>query len=150
MEIGTAILMIREEKGMTQPDLALASGIAQANLSNIERGKREPSLSTLKRIASGLKVRLSELVLATESDHPTFQLSRERIEGLAAAVLGHRAPPAEFSTELVHAMRSVFLLNNRVSDKALSKDWMFIKKTFSAKDIGEIHKRIEDEKLRQA
>jgi len=41
-------------------------GISKGNLSDIERGKRDPRYSTLKAIAEGLEVPLSQLVKGLE------------------------------------------------------------------------------------
>lgn len=45
---------IRREKNMTQKEVAEAVGITQVSYSNIENGKRRPSVSTAKRIAAVL------------------------------------------------------------------------------------------------
>ena len=54
---------LRLQKGLTQQQLAKkANGMSYTFLSNIERGKADPSLSTLKRLATALGVTVSELV----------------------------------------------------------------------------------------
>lgn len=50
--------MAREEVGMTQKELAEKTGIYQADISRIERGLANPSVSTLKRLADGLNMNL--------------------------------------------------------------------------------------------
>lgn len=52
------ILLARESAHMTQKQLAEKTGIYQADISKIERGIGNPSLSTLKRIAAGLDMTL--------------------------------------------------------------------------------------------
>lgn len=47
---GAAVKRARTGRGMTQGDLAAASGIAQANISAIENGRRQPSAETLHRL----------------------------------------------------------------------------------------------------
>lgn len=49
-----AIVRARAEKGMTQSDLARASGVDQRVLSRIETGASVPSIKTLEKIARGL------------------------------------------------------------------------------------------------
>lgn len=49
----------RREAGLTQKELAARLGIAQNNISAIERGKRTPSIATLARIASATGKRLA-------------------------------------------------------------------------------------------
>lgn len=48
------LLLAREKADMTQKELAQKTGIYQADISKIERGLGNPSLSTLKRLADGL------------------------------------------------------------------------------------------------
>lgn len=56
--LADALTRTRNEAGMTQKQLAEATGIYQADISKIERGLANPSLSTLKRLADGMDVRL--------------------------------------------------------------------------------------------
>jgi transcriptional regulator with XRE-family HTH domain len=53
---------IRLEKGLTQQALAKKAGMSYTFLSNVERGKADPSLTTLKRLAAALGVTVSQLV----------------------------------------------------------------------------------------
>ena len=52
--VGQAIAEARAEKGMSQRDLSTASGIMQADISKIEKGKGNPTLTTLQKIAKSL------------------------------------------------------------------------------------------------
>ena len=53
-----AMIDARERQGITQKELAARTGIAQADISNLENGNANPSIRTLKRLASGLGYRL--------------------------------------------------------------------------------------------
>ena len=59
---GEAVKAIREEKKMTQAQVAELMDTPATFLSDIERGIRNPSLSTLISLANALKVKLSEIV----------------------------------------------------------------------------------------
>lgn len=48
----------RKEKGMTQKELALITGISQADISRLEHGTGNPSIRTLKRVAKALHMAL--------------------------------------------------------------------------------------------
>lgn len=48
----------RDMAGMTQKQLSEITGIYQGDISKIERGMANPSLSTLKRLADGLGMKL--------------------------------------------------------------------------------------------
>jgi DNA-binding XRE family transcriptional regulator len=52
----------REHRGLTASALAEKAGIAQPYLSQIETGKREGTLQTMKKIADALGVTLDDLV----------------------------------------------------------------------------------------
>ena len=53
-----AMLEARKSSGLTQKQLAERTGIAQADISRIETGEANPSLNTLKRLASGMDMKL--------------------------------------------------------------------------------------------
>lgn len=55
-DIGRRIRDIREEKGMTQDDLAMKTGLRRNNISAIENGKYDIRIDTLHKIAEGLDV----------------------------------------------------------------------------------------------
>lgn len=57
------IRVYRELRGMNARELAERTGISAAFLSEIENGKKEGGVSTLKRIAAELNVMLDDLVL---------------------------------------------------------------------------------------
>ena len=54
--------LIRERKGLSQRALAYKAKMSYTFLCNVENGKVDPSLSTLKRLAKALHVTVSELV----------------------------------------------------------------------------------------
>lgn len=57
-QIMRAIAEGREERDMTQQQLAEATGITQADISRLESGTANPSLRTLKRLAAGMGMAL--------------------------------------------------------------------------------------------
>ena len=58
LQIGNLFSRAREEKGITQSELAKITNIHQAEISKIERGIGNPSIKTLERIAKGLGLKL--------------------------------------------------------------------------------------------
>jgi len=63
MIVGQAIAEAREEKGMSQRDLSSQTGIMQAEISKIEQGKGNPTLSTLQKIAKSLGRTVASLMI---------------------------------------------------------------------------------------
>ena len=57
-QIMRAIIEGRDERDLTQKQLAEVTGIAQADISRFENGTGNPSLRTLKRLAEGLGMSL--------------------------------------------------------------------------------------------
>lgn len=57
-QIMKAIIDGREEKSLTQKQLAEKTGITQADISRLENGTGNPSIRTLKRLAAGLGMTL--------------------------------------------------------------------------------------------
>ena len=53
-----ALIDARNEAGITQTELSRRTGIAQTDISKLERGNGNPSLKTLKRLAEGLGMTL--------------------------------------------------------------------------------------------
>lgn len=49
-----AMIDVRQQKQITQKELADITGIDQADISRMENGNANPSLQTLKRLAAGL------------------------------------------------------------------------------------------------
>jgi transcriptional regulator with XRE-family HTH domain len=64
--LGAAAKSRREELGLTQEQLSLKADLHQRWISNVETGKRNPSYASLRRLASGLDWRASELVAEAE------------------------------------------------------------------------------------
>lgn len=61
-KIGENIRSLRKSKNMTQKELALKSNLATSTICDIEKGRSNPSLESLKRIARALKVPVAFLV----------------------------------------------------------------------------------------
>jgi transcriptional regulator with XRE-family HTH domain len=57
---------LREERGITQEQLAFDAGITTSALSRIERGLNSPGWLTVKRIAEALGLSLGELIADLE------------------------------------------------------------------------------------
>ena len=59
---GQRLALLRREKGWSQEQLALQSGMARSYLSGIERGQRNISLQNIVKLARTLEVRPSVLL----------------------------------------------------------------------------------------
>lgn len=61
-KLGENIRRIRLSKGMTQGDLCRKLELDRAYMSNVESGKKNPTLSTITNIAKALGVSADELL----------------------------------------------------------------------------------------
>jgi transcriptional regulator with XRE-family HTH domain len=65
--LGRAVLAVRTENGISQMQLAEATGFMQSWISQVERGRRNPSWNNVARLADGLGVSVAELVARAEA-----------------------------------------------------------------------------------
>ncbi|AMN56372.1 transcriptional regulator (plasmid) [Roseibium algicola] len=54
--VGKNLTRLRDERNMTQKEIAAISGISQQYLSSLERGKRNPTVITIYQISLALNV----------------------------------------------------------------------------------------------
>ena len=64
--LGIAVKSARRERDLTQKELAAQANVERTWLSHLENGRANPSYGTLRRIATALDLRLSELIATTE------------------------------------------------------------------------------------
>ena len=62
MNIGKKIRVWRDERGLTQNELATRANISRSYLAGVETGKYNPSIDTLNNIAAALNVSTSFLM----------------------------------------------------------------------------------------
>lgn len=60
--IGNRIKQIREEKGISQQDLAAKCDFEKSNMSRIEAGRTNLTIKTAYKISTALGIKLSELL----------------------------------------------------------------------------------------
>jgi transcriptional regulator with XRE-family HTH domain len=86
MNIGNALTLCRNQKGMTKTKLAKLANISVSYLTLLEQGKRDPNLSTINQICRALHVPKSILMfLASDLSE------KEGISEELAAKLSHTA-----------------------------------------------------------
>lgn len=61
-KLGAKIKQLREEKGIDQKSFAFDCEIGRTQLYMIEKGRTNPRLLTLMKIADGLEISVSELL----------------------------------------------------------------------------------------
>ena len=59
---GARLRELRTARGLTQPDIAARVGTSASNISDLERGIKVPTLTTVARLAQALNCKVTELV----------------------------------------------------------------------------------------
>ncbi|MBO9597676.1 MAG: helix-turn-helix transcriptional regulator [Cohnella sp.] len=107
MNIGNRIAFLREQRGLTQEELATSLGISRAALSHYEKNRREPDTETLSKVADLFHVSLD--YLAGRTSQPTTTLdpdvrqfadelelsNNELLEKFSLTIDGRKLTPAE-------------------------------------------------------
>ena len=147
---GVKIYEYRSRKGWTQAELASKAGLAQANLSNIEKGKRDLTVSTLVRVAAALEIKPSELI-DEDISKKSLSLSRAQIETLAQAVIDPGIKTSSEIRELAELLRFI-VPNSGIkrpgSSQKIQQAWAHLKRRFSSEEIRGICQRVEDARQR--
>lgn len=147
-ESGQIISKIRQEKGLTQSELAMRAAVPQSNLSNIEMGKRDLTVSTLKRIARALDVPAARLL-----DEPRHEpaassesFTRARVERIASAVVTDAKSRSSLEAEIVSLLRylSPETGKGRFSSRTALLSWSRLKTLISPIEIKTILEKIRD------
>ncbi len=89
--VGSKLRAIREERGLSQRELAQRAGISTNAVSLIERDENSPSVSTLQNLAAALNVKMSyffddhepaQVLHVKEGNRPAISSKGVNIEGL--------------------------------------------------------------------
>jgi len=88
IQVGPRVKALREAMDLSLRDLSERSGVSAPMLSQVERGETSPTLAVASRIASGLDLRLSQLLRLDEEGSVTIVRGAERRRG-GSATSGH-------------------------------------------------------------
>ena len=137
MGIGNKIQSIRLQLKQTQKELAESSGLAVSYLSRVENDRIAPTVRTLGRIATALKVPVASFFAAEEvleaSDHCPVSLSGKCILDQVFAGRGQEPTPnvESYSPQQLQALRLCnFLMHTR--DKELLRTLIVMLKSLLA------------------
>lgn len=63
---GATVRRLREDAGLSQEDLAELADVHRTYIGGIERGERNPTLTTIEKLAAALKCSPNELLVEAE------------------------------------------------------------------------------------
>lgn len=101
MDVGARLRRMRSLRGLSTPKLAEMTGLSQQYISNIENGKKCPTLETLEKLARALRVPTS--YFTDEQGATRFDLLPDMEPGLKELLLSYKSMPYLRLTE--RAMR---------------------------------------------
>lgn len=85
MSLNEALRLYRKARNLTQKQVAEKAGISVSYLSLVERGQRDPSLSTLEKIASAMGVSLTILAFMNADEDGLQRIDLQLAQRLKAA-----------------------------------------------------------------
>jgi transcriptional regulator with XRE-family HTH domain len=65
--LGRVVKQLRDERGLKQYELARAADVDPSVISHLELGHSNPAWGTIKRVATGLGVAVSDLAIRAEA-----------------------------------------------------------------------------------
>ena len=89
IDVGERLREIRTARRCTLREVAERAGLSESFLSQVERGRASASIASLRRIADGLGISISDL-FQPEGPPGTSVLRREQRQTLAFGVLGRK------------------------------------------------------------
>jgi transcriptional regulator with XRE-family HTH domain len=87
MNLGKAIQTSRQRRGLSQGELAKLAGLSVSYLSMLENSKRDPTVSTVGKIAAALNVPVEILFFLAAEKGELAGLNKELAGQLALAAL---------------------------------------------------------------
>ncbi len=76
-DLGERLRSLRREKGLKLAVVANRSGVSLAYVSEVERGRKLPSLDVLSRLAGALEMSVSDVLQGVESYNRVAQHRRQ-------------------------------------------------------------------------
>jgi transcriptional regulator with XRE-family HTH domain len=103
MHIGYHVMAWRRKLGLTQAALANRARLSRPYLSRLEKGKADPALSSVRRLALALEINVGQLI---EELPPEQALDRDELDRLARGALrpGTREAHAQPGTRVLALM----------------------------------------------
>ncbi|MEP7302031.1 MAG: helix-turn-helix transcriptional regulator [Caldimonas sp.] len=87
LALGERVRLLRARRGLTRKSVALASGVSERHLANLEYGIGNASIMILQQVATALDCDLAELVGDVTTSSPEWLMLRELLRGRGDADL---------------------------------------------------------------
>jgi transcriptional regulator with XRE-family HTH domain len=104
-ELGLRVRVLRKKRGLNQMELADRCGIHWTYIGGVERGERNPTLSTMRRLAEGLNVDLPPLLgHLDKGENPVLTKRDKQQQLLLKWLLKGSDPAVALAARLVRAI----------------------------------------------
>ena len=70
VSLGETLRALRIERNLSQEELSLRTGVHRNYIGGIERAERQPTVSTMSKLADALDIPLSDLLQQAETRQP--------------------------------------------------------------------------------
>lgn len=147
--IGYQIYLKRLEQNLTQAELAIKADVPQPNLSNIEKGKQDITVSTLRKIAVAFNIHPAEFFKDFD-DVPKPNSGRKQIERIAKQVAAETVPKKGRQDQVVTLYKNILPHKGRIRVRELQRSWLELKKRFNSQEINSVRERVAEYKRRKS
>lgn len=79
MEIGQRLKSARQSRNLTLDEVSAMTGVSKPMLGQIERGQSSPTVNTLWKIATGLKIPFSAFLKEPETEYTVVDLQKQDV-----------------------------------------------------------------------
>lgn len=79
LNVGQQLKAARKNKNMTLDDVAALTGVSKPMLGQIERGKSSPTVNTLWKISTGMKIPFSSFLKEQEAEYTVVEPQEQEI-----------------------------------------------------------------------
>ncbi len=152
--LGSNVYLYRRALGWTQQELARKAGIPRPNLSAIEKGKRDATVSTVHKIARTLGVKAGDLVDGRPPRLPENVESRDVLEAIADVLItGDQKKLSKIQRTiasllggLVHERISAAGFHDRFprrDAKKMERDWSLLKNILPQTALNSLLQRLD-------
>lgn len=150
ISVGHKIQMLRQASGLTQARLAEKTNIPQGAISNIEKGERDMTVSTLVNLCAAMGVSPAEVFESHSPDSQRHWITRNRIEKIARAFWGNDEIMNTKERELVLLLRKVIPSGRKPrSQKSVYSAWSMLRSQYTKDEITIFAERVRGEANRR-
>lgn len=118
MDVGKKIRELRQDRGWTQKELAKRSSMSENAINQYERGKRQPKVEYLTKIAAALGVSIYRLIEMKEFEEPKIS-PQEHMQSYSGKSYKQHHPSAKVISKLAKILN---VLPNQVVDTIIPPD----------------------------